>query len=82
MPKEGQKAITVSGKVLRASIKSGSSYFREKKLAELGAVIRGVSYPSVSYVGVKKANVTKTKGTSNAERQFKLKELGRMIRGL
>jgi hypothetical protein len=65
------------------SIKSASSYYREKKLAELSAVIKGVSYPGILYVGVKKTNPTKSKGASasNAEKQFKLKELGKMIRG-
>ena len=65
------------------SIKSASSYYREKKLAELGAVIKGVSYPGILYVGVEKTNAPKTKGASNAERerQFKLKELGRMVWG-
>jgi hypothetical protein len=55
-------------------------------LAELGAVIKGISYPGISYVGVNKsnANTTKTRSASNAsiERQFKLKELGRIVRGL
>jgi proline racemase len=68
------------------SIKSAPSYYREKKLAELGAVIKGISYPGISYVGVNKsnANTTKTRSASNAyvERQFKLKELGRIVRGL
>jgi hypothetical protein len=63
------------------SIKSASSYYREKKLAELGTVIKGVSYPGISYAGEKKTNATRTKGASSAERQFKLKELGRLIRG-
>ena len=38
------------------SIKSASSDYREKKLAELGAVIKGVSYPGILYVGVEKTN--------------------------
>lgn len=67
------------------SIKSASSYYREKKLAELSAVIKGISYPGISYVGVNKsnANTTKTRSASNAyvERQFKLKEPGRIVRG-
>jgi hypothetical protein len=66
-------------------IKAASSYRREKKLAELMSVIKGVSYSGISYVGIKSnANTkTKAKGASNAERerQFKLKELGRMVRG-
>jgi hypothetical protein len=79
-------------------IKAASSYIREKKLAELGALIRGVSYPGISYVGVK-ANTnyntrtkTNAKGASNPqaqtqrkpdylERQVKLKELSKLVRG-
>jgi len=67
------------------SIKSASSYYKEKKLAELGAVIKGVSYPGISYAGIKKTNEnirTKTKGASNTERELKLKELGKLVRGL
>jgi hypothetical protein len=69
-------------------IKAASSYRRERKLSELASIIKGVSYPSISYADTKTSpqfwgNVrTKTKGASNAERQFKLKELGRLIRGL
>ena len=63
------------------SIKSASSYYREKKLAELGAVIKGISYPGISFVGVKKTNATKTKGASSVEKSRKLKELGRTISG-
>jgi hypothetical protein len=62
-------------------VKSASSYYREKKLAELGAVIKGVSYPGISYVGVKKTNATKTKSASNVEKSQKLKELGKLVRG-
>jgi hypothetical protein len=61
----------------------------ERKLSEPASIIRGVSYPGISYVGVRKTNSntrTKTKAASamasSVERQFKLKELGRMIRGI
>ena len=70
-------------------IKAGSNYRRERKLSELASIIRGVSYPGISYVGIRKTNSntrTKTKAASamasSAERQFKLKELGRMVKGL
>ena len=46
-------------------IKAGSNYRRERKLSELASIIRGVSYPGISYVGVRKTNSntrTKTKG--------------------
>lgn len=75
-------------------IKAASSYRREKKLAELAAVIKGVSYPGISYAGTK--TKTNAKGASVvdkekkitlrrysilSEKQKKLKELGRLIRG-
>jgi hypothetical protein len=62
--------------------KSASSYYREKKLAELGAVNRGVFYSGISYVGEKKINATRTKAASSAERQFKLRDLGKIVRGI
>jgi hypothetical protein len=62
------------------SIKSASSYYREKKLAELASIIKGVSYPSISYVG--SFTKSKTKAASSIEKSQKLKELGKMIRGL
>jgi hypothetical protein len=56
----------------------------ERMLSELASVIKGISYPGISYVGAGvKANAnfrTKTKGASTQlEKQFKLKELGRMV---
>jgi hypothetical protein len=60
-------------------VKGASSYRKERKLAELASVIRGVSYPTISYTG------TKTKAASSiswVEKSQKLKELGRMIRGV
>jgi hypothetical protein len=65
-------------------IKAASSYRRERKLSELASIIKGVSYPEISYVGaIEKTNATKTKGASSQlEKQFKLKELGKMARGL
>jgi hypothetical protein len=63
-------------------IKAASSYRRERKLSELSAVIKGVSYPGISYVNVRKTKTTNVKGASSVERQFKLKELVKMIRGL
>jgi hypothetical protein len=66
-----------------------SNYYREKKLAELASIIKGVSYPGISYTGLNtNANVgtqtrTKTKGASSQrKRQFKLKELGKLVRDL
>ena len=58
-------------------IKSASSNNKQKKLTELGAIIRGTLYPSLESIPT-----FQTKGgSSQQERQIKLKELGRMIRG-
>ena len=66
------------------SIKSASTYRKQRKLSELGAIIKGVSYPPISIP------VFRTKGASRSEvarkpgpieREVKLKELGKMIRG-
>ena len=71
-------------------VKSASSYYKSRKLLELAVIIKGVSYPSISYVG--NANFrTKTKGASSSEVQQEnlgqsrekssLKELGKLVRG-
>ena len=66
------------------SIRSASSYRKQKKLTELGAIIRGASYPPISIP------VFRTKGASfennfkrpgPIEREVKLRELGKIIRG-
>ena len=65
------------------SIKSASSYYREKKLAG-SCIIKGASYPPISIP------VFRTKGASARkniarpgpiEREVKLKALGWMVRG-
>jgi hypothetical protein len=66
------------------TVKSASSGDKRRKLAELGAMIKGVKLESSSFQ-------TKTKGASVAknnfsqpgpiERAIKLKELSKMIRG-
>jgi hypothetical protein len=65
------------------SVKSASSYNRHKKLSELGAIIRGISYPSLEPIPM-----FRTKGASEVtrkpgpiEREVKLRELGKIIRG-
>jgi hypothetical protein len=69
-------------------VKAASSHRRERKLSELAAVIKGVSYSSIAYAGKKKSNAnantrSRTRGASSQlERQFKLKELARLIRGV
>jgi hypothetical protein len=65
-------------------IKSASSSDKRRKLTELGAIIRGTSYPGVE-------SIFRTKGASNIEhntriqgpieKAHKLKELGKIIRG-
>jgi hypothetical protein len=59
------------------------AYKRERKLSELAAVIKGVSYPGISYMsanaGEKKAE---TKAASSIEKSQKLKELELLIKGL
>ena len=64
-------------------IKSPADYNRQKKLTELSAIIRGTSYPPISIP------VFRTKGASEVgrkpgpiEREVKLRELGKIIRGL
>src|SRR5262245_45315124 len=72
-------------------VKSASSCEKRRKLSDLGAIIKGVSYPSVE-------SIFRTKGASRAylsssnkiideprpgpiEREMKLRELAKMIRG-
>ena len=66
------------------SVKSASSYRKQKKLSELAAIIRSTSYPPISIP------IFRTKGASESEiarkpgpieREVKLRELGKMIRG-
>jgi hypothetical protein len=62
-------------------IKSASSYNKRKKLSELGAIIKGISYPSLESIPM-----FRTKGASSfrkpgpIEREIKLRELGKIIR--
>ena len=68
------------------TVKGASSYYRQKKLSELGAIIKGISYP-----GLESIPVFQTKGASVQvgnkkkpgpyRREVKLKELGKMIKG-
>jgi hypothetical protein len=67
------------------SIKSASSYNKRKKLAELGAIIKGTSYPSMEPMLQTKGASFSANDTSRIgpiEREVKLKELGKMIKGL
>ena len=51
-----------------------------KRLSELAPIIKGISYPGISNVGVKKTNantqtkaITKGASYANGDRQYKLK---------
>ena len=61
-------------------VKGASAYRREIKLSELASLIKGISYPTIEYVGVKTS--CKTKAASSVEKYQKLKELARLIRGI
>ena len=70
-------------------IRSKITYTKQKKLGELGAIIKGTSYPSLEPIPM-----FQTKGASSSEvvaagrkpgpieREVKLKEPGKMIKGL
>ena len=63
------------------SIKSRSSYNKQKKLSELGAIIKGRSYPSVEPLFQPKgASKVAARKPGPIEREVKLKELGKMIK--
>jgi arsenate reductase-like glutaredoxin family protein len=71
------------------TIKSASSYSKQKKLSELGAIIKGISYPSLeSMFQTKGASIVRNNDNPRPrkpgpiEREVKLKELGKMIKGL
>jgi hypothetical protein len=67
------------------SIKSAASYGKRKKLSELGAIIRGTSYPSLESIpmfqtkGASESGVARKPGP--IEREVKLKELAKLVRG-
>jgi hypothetical protein len=64
-------------------IRSPANYSKHKKLGELGAIIKGTSYPSLEPMfqtkGASSENNFKRPGP--IEREVKLKALGKMIRG-
>ena len=70
-------------------VKSASGYSKRKKLGELSAIIKGISYPSLESIpmfqtkcaSVIRNNPRPTK-PGPIEREVKLKELGKMIKGL
>lgn len=61
-------------------IKRKSDYDRSKKLLNLGDIIKGTSYASLSpWLQTKGASVVRKPGP--IEREVKLKALGKMVRG-
>jgi hypothetical protein len=58
-----------------------SDYSKQKKLSELGAIIRGVSYPSLEPMFQTKGASDVVRKPGPIEGEVKLKELGKMIRG-
>ena len=66
-------------------VKLASSYGTRKKLSELGAIIKGASYPSLEPIFLTKGasssrnNIIRRPGP--IEREVKLKELGKLVRG-
>ena len=64
-------------------VKSASSYSKQKKLGELGAIIKGTSYPSLEPIFQTKgaSEVARARKPGPIEREIKLKELGKMVRG-
>jgi hypothetical protein len=78
---------SIRGSKPTISVKSASSYSKQRKMAELAAIIKGISYPSLEAI-----NSFQTKGASEVararkprpgpiEREVKLKELGKLVRG-
>jgi hypothetical protein len=75
----GSQKVTIS-------IKSASSYGKRKKLSELGAIIKGISYPSLEPIPMfqtKGASVVENNPRKSGpiERHIKLRELGKLVRG-
>ena len=64
-------------------VKSRSSYSKQKKLTELGAIIKGASYPPISIPARTKgaSEVAGARKPGPIEREVKLRELGKIIRG-
>ena len=68
-------------------IKAASSYNKQKKLSQLGAIIKGTSYAGLEVSFLTKGasnsiNYSKVNGPLALEKKFKLKELGKMISGI
>ena len=64
------------------SVKSASSYRKQKKLSGLAAIIKGTSYPSLELMFQTKGASEVTRKPGPIEREVKVRELGKIIRGL
>ena len=64
-------------------VKSASSYNRRKKMGELGAIIKGISYPGLEPMFQTKgaSSEVATRKPGPIEREVKLKELAKITRG-
>jgi hypothetical protein len=64
-------------------VKSASEYSKHKKLGELAAIIKGRSYPSLEPLFQTKgaSEVARARKPGPIEREVKLKELGKLVRG-
>jgi hypothetical protein len=79
---KGASSLTSKPTIYIKTIDGRPSISKQKKPGELGAIIRGTSYPSLE-------PMFQTKGASSEvarkpgpiEREVKLKELGKIIRG-
>ena len=57
------------------------SYSKRKRLTELGAIIKGISYPSLEPIFQTKGASEIARKPGPIEREVKLRELGKIIRG-
>ena len=71
-----QKGSSKSKSKPTISIKSASSYHKQKKLSELAAIIKGISYPSLEPIFQTKDASKVARKLGPIEREVKLKELG------
>jgi hypothetical protein len=81
------KSASSYSKALKPTIyvKSASSYNRRRKMGELGAIIKGISYPSLESIPMFRtkgaSEVARARKLGPIEREVKLKALGKMVRG-
>jgi hypothetical protein len=76
---KGASSLTTSKPTIY--VKGKFSYSKQKKLSELGAIIKGTSYPSLEPMFQTKCASEVTRKPGPIEREVKLRELGKIIRG-